>query len=594
MRASTVILFVACLALSQAGLVEEMIQQHGFLGDSSKLDETFNTTDLRVIKEYMESVNEFGGKKLERVDEENQTAHTIVYPTNIEDGFSSEESYKAAFERLRAGSLDTLAAEQTNFVCETEYGPDYFRMAPQFKGAPLIGGAAVEFETPCFKSNTVTLAQKDDSTVVLTFKTSGKKSVLCYDWYLISNIQHFHVESVFMSKSHTVEFKDLNASDMADIKAFGIRLFRFCDGYKNALIDVIQTAKMFLGGITDKPYLPGPFGSAPTGYMTENNKKFLKEAIKWDMEERETEDVDIPKEAIKSGDMLAIFRLDGLDEIIMWGTGSHSGHTAMCMWIDDELHVFESQDGWYWPKHGIQMNPWDTWVKNARAAGFHVAVLPLSDEASKNFDVDKAYKWFKNGIEGLPYGYHNFLFSWIDLTGDANMPPILSLDFLSPAFAVVEKISPATTSSFLGEALNKRLGTTGLKMAELSAEAAKQGKTMNDLYAMVEVEGWEYSDGMSYVCSCFVTAMWKQGGVFGDLKLNATEFSPKDVYQLKIFDDKFQKPDVCAKADPSLPYCQIMGKYRLTLPNYNSIVPYSHMNEACPSKAPEFIRTPGC
>jgi hypothetical protein len=48
--------------------------------------------------------------------------------------------------------------------------------------------------------------------------------------------------------------------------------------------------------------------------------------------------------------------------------------------------------------------------------------------------------------------------------------------------------------------------------------------------AVVEEEGWEYSDGKSYVCSCFVTGIWKSAGIFGDLKIHSTEFTPRDIY----------------------------------------------------------------
>jgi hypothetical protein len=38
--------------------------------------------------------------------------------------------------------------------------------------------------------------------------------------------------------------------------------------------------------------------------------------------------------------------------------------------------------------------------------------------------------------------------------------------------------------------------------------------------AMVEKDGWEYEgfyhDGLSYVCSSYVAALWKAAGLFGD------------------------------------------------------------------------------
>jgi len=36
---------------------------------------------------------------------------------------------------------------------------------------------------------------------------------------------------------------------------------------------------------------------------------------------------------------------------------------------------------------------------------------------------------------------------------------------------------------------------------------------------MVEKDEWVYSDGYSMVCSAFVAAVYKNGGLFGDLDI---------------------------------------------------------------------------
>jgi len=303
--------------------------------------------------------------------------------------------------------------------------------------------------------------------------------------------------------------------------------------------------------------------------------------------------LDIDINTIKSGDYIAIYRMDGLDPLIMLGTGSRSGHTAVFCWIDGELYVLESQDGWYWPRHGIQRNKYVDWIKWAHAASFSVVFLPLRKEYREKFDVEKALKWYENGIEGLNYGYHNFLFSWID-TPDKNFPSIIQPEIFLPLFSVVEKVSKYATDLILGEALNVRLGTKSLSIHQAVVEAAKTGKTFEDLLAINEEEHWKYSDGTNYVCSCFVVAFWKSGGIFDGYEILPNEFSPKDVYQIDIFDKHFERPLVCKDADPDLPYCQLIGRYNMELKGYSSIPIYSHMNEKCPSQAPNFERPDGC
>jgi hypothetical protein len=73
---------------------------------------------------------------------------------------------------------------------------------------------------------------------------------------------------------------------------------------------------------------------------------------------------------------------------------------------------------------------------------------------------------------------------------------------------------------------------------------------LDDVMGMVEQDGWEYTgqlprDGLSYVCSAYVAAMYKAAGLFGDLEINATEFTPKDVYTLDFFDLEYERPEVC-------------------------------------------------
>lgn len=122
--------------------------------------------------------------------------------------------------------------------------------------------------------------------------------------------------------------------------------------------------------------------------------------------------------------------------------------------------------------------------------------------------------------------------------------------------------------------------------------------TIEDVMSIVEVEGWNYTgltnDGRSYVCSAYVAAVYQAAGLFGPNKINGPEFTPRDVYTLNFFDLNFKRPAACVEADPTLPYCQILGKYRMTLPGYSTISPYAHMAEDCPTIAPDFLRPDHC
>ena len=141
------------------------------------------------------------------------------------------------------------------------------------------------------------------------------------------------------------------------------------------------------------------------------------------LEKRPTYEVKIPAEMINSGDFFVISRLDGLDPMIQYGTGSRGGHCTTAFWFDDELSIVESQDAWYWPIQRIQRNKFSEWIKMAADCDFNVVYMPLSDEARARYNETAAAEFFLER-QGLPYGYHNFLYGWIDTPFD-NFPSLL-------------------------------------------------------------------------------------------------------------------------------------------------------------------------
>ena len=66
----------------------------------------------------------------------------------------------------------------------------------------------------------------------------------------------------------------------------------------------------------------------------------------------------------------------------------------------------------------------------------------------------------------------------------------------------------------------------------------------------------------------------------------------KLIFFNKEYKDK--RPLACKEANPDLPYCQIMGKWQVPIFWYSSIPLYDHMNEKCPSLAPDFYRPSDC
>ena len=61
-------------------------------------------------------------------------------------------------------------------------------------------------------------------------------------------------------------------------------------------------------------------------------------------------------------------------------------------------------------------------------------------------------------MEGFPYGYHNFLFGWID-TPDGNYPPLLDSTLVLVVLSFIERLYELPMRMILTEALNMRLDT---------------------------------------------------------------------------------------------------------------------------------------
>ena len=470
--------------------------------------------------------------------------------------------------------------------------PYYF--VPMFRAKMKEVGEKYTFPSRCFKKNIVSFKEMSQDKITLTLQNFNKTETFCSELFIFHTSNHNYLQFIAFQGEHEIVLKRITQDDKDEIKVNGIKLFSFCSSFMNTIKSLLKTIKTFYGGLGYDVNAKNPkFKPSIPRDMEKANLRVLDLFNHYTPERRNNTIVNFDKNIIKSGDALVISRMDGLDPMIMIGSGGHTGHCCICTWFNGELYVIEAQDAWYWPKAGIQRNKWEDWIQWAHNADFNVALLPLREEYRKKLDVEKANAWFENEVEGLPYGYHNFIFTWIDTT-TKNFPFFTTTEFAEFFFSILSKIYPKASDLLVTEALNIRLGKKDLTFQQAVAEAARKGKTFEELIAEPELEGVVYHDGLSYVCSCFVVAFWEHGGLFGDIDLSPNEFSPRDLYMLDIFDKEFKRPQECIDDNPDLPYCQVMGKFVLTLDNYSTIKPYFHMNERCPSEAPDFIREEGC
>lgn len=89
----------------------------------------------------------------------------------------------------------------------------------------------------------------------------------------------------------------------------------------------------------------------------------------------------------------------------------------------------------------IAILTWDEWWEfelTKDDANPHIALLPLHPDLRAKFNETAAWEYAK-GMSGLPYGYHNLIFSWID-TISGNYPSPLDANLVGISLQVLYKL----------------------------------------------------------------------------------------------------------------------------------------------------------
>ena len=102
--------------------------------------------------------------------------------------------------------------------------------------------------------------------------------------------------------------------------------------------------------------------------------------------------------------------------------------------------MIESQSSIGWPRDGIQANTFRTFSEWNREYDTELIVLPLREEVRAKFNDTAALDFFTN-VHGMPYGFHNFLFTSID-TPISAWPPLLPPEIMPILMTLLEGIEP--------------------------------------------------------------------------------------------------------------------------------------------------------
>ncbi|KAL5668152.1 hypothetical protein ACJX0J_020373, partial [Zea mays] len=418
--------------------------------------------------------------------------------------------------------------------------------------------------------------------------TASPQSWTCMDLYVFATPYRVAWDYYMRSnENHTFEIKAWeDAAEMEYVKQHGIAVFLMPSGMLGTLLSLADVAPLF----------------SNTGWGQDANLAFLGKHMGASFERRRSANTIIRREDVRSGDFLALSKIrgrwGGFQTLEKWVTGAFAGHTAVVL-KDGDANLWVAESGYENNKGDeiISMTPWDEWWGMALKdeSNPQIALLPLHPDVRARFDESAAWE-FARSMCGKPYGYHNMIFSWIDTASD-NYPPPLDANLVMAIMSMWTRLQPRYASNMWNEALNKRLGTEKLDLHGIIRETERRGLSFNQLLTVPERDDWEYSDGKSTTCVAFILSMYKAAGVFAPYteSIQVTEFTIRDAYMLKIFEDNQTRlPSWCNAAADGLPFCQILGEYKMGLPEYNTIEPYANMNENCPSAPPTYSRPSRC
>ncbi|XP_047317601.1 uncharacterized protein LOC124921045 [Impatiens glandulifera] len=464
----------------------------------------------------------------------------------------------------------------------------------------FVGSASATYNTSlywkgtCFDKNKawIEFHNKTNSEFgggTLHIEVDHASSWTCMDLYIFATPYRVTWDYYFRSRDHTMEFMEWEGkAEYEYVKRKGISIFLMQAGMLGTLKALWNVFPLFTN----------------TGWGENSNIDFLENHMGASFEIRPKPwSAEINTDDIQSGDLIVISKLrgrwGGFETLEKWVTGAYAGHSVVCLRdLEGKLWIGESGHDHDEGPETIEILTWDDWwiSVTTEKSDPHVALLPLSSSVRAKFNNTAAWQSALT-MSGSLYGYHNMIFSWIDTVSN-NYPPPLDAHVIASGMTVWTRLQPDYAANLWNEALNLRLGTKDLDLPHIITEAVKRGSSFDELLAIPEQDVWIYSDGKSVSCIAFILEIYKAAGLFGQLSrsIQVTEFTIKDAYSLDFFEkNSSMLPKWCNDGDTvKMMFCQILGQYRMELPGYNSMPPYAHMNERCPSLPPTYYKPTGC
>ncbi|KAK2962834.1 hypothetical protein BLNAU_2269 [Blattamonas nauphoetae] len=454
---------------------------------------------------------------------------------------------------------------------------------PQFVGT-LTPNSILPLHLHCFREGAATLTTSDTGAFII-FNLSSPTSKLCSDVLIFMTSDRLFVDFFTRKGFHTIKLKKwASLEEREEVERNGVRSETHLAQFFSTQLQI--------------PFVARKRAEAGT--------------------------VEKLEKALRSGDVLACFSLSGLSAVNSMLTGALVSHVALVVRenvrdekrgsLREEVFVFETTTNDYLDesgekKDGFKKTPFKKWYSAYNSHKYLVSVLPLRSSLHSLFNSTAAIDWFHT--HRTTFSFRTFPFVTID-TAAESLPTFLSPPSVDLLAVLVEKWKGEFVKSLFVEGISKRFEETQTKRcldagiqcscssySECLTQANRLGINLWDIIAIPEDDNWLYENGESLVCASVVLRMLRAGGLFSEISLNTNEFSPRDVTMLNIFDSNeisTRFAEICGdEKDTERGYCQIMGKFEMDLPLFNTVEPYNHMNEKCRMRDPDWVPSPeGC
>jgi hypothetical protein len=341
----------------------------------------------------------------------------------------------------------------------------------KFTGTSL---GPVKINAPCFTETTISAYWPRADSITITFDSHEKKSLLCQDAFLITTLASHDLKlTIFTGKSSTTyKLKDQTEVDL--VKLNGIHVMTNCDGFSRYFVDLLQMVPLALGDVL--PTTLPKFLDFLLKWSENDNKKFQQEYIGRTYKGRTQKyvfDGKFLEANVRSGDVMSCAGYNVISSLIMVTAGGPIVHNGLALWQDDKLWFINAKGN----SDGLA---WLTPTEMLAFCNRGLIWQRLGAESRAKFDATKAWAWFENGRENLPYGFGNMHLNWVDV-GTKNMPLVTDINGWFVLWSLIEKLSPSIGYKMLGSGLNNRLGTEQLTIPQLVLAAAAKGKTLSEV-----------------------------------------------------------------------------------------------------------------